>query len=67
MLEWVYKQEHVEEVLEKKREDIASGLKGANEGRSHNKRRTFLAIHLAVLQQFAGINSVVGYGSKIVS
>ena len=30
-----------------------------------NKTRVFLAIHLAVLQQFVGINAVVGFGSQI--
>lgn len=27
----------------------------------------FIAIHLAVLQQFVGINAVVGYGGDIAS
>ena len=32
-----------------------------------NKVRVILAVHLAVLQQFVGINAVIVYGSEIVS
>ena len=34
-------------------------------GVKFNRLRLFIAIHLAVLQQFVGINVVVGYGTDI--
>ena len=50
---------------EKKKEDLESASQSSGE-KSYSKKRIFVAIHLAVLQQFVGINSVVGYGSEIV-
>lgn len=76
VLKWIYHPDYVEEVLTEKKMDLgrlennasivsADSLVQPNTKTTikRNKLRFAVAIHLAMLQQFVGINAVVIYGT----
>lgn len=78
VLKWIYHPSYVEEVLTEKKMDLgrlennssivsADSLAPSNNKTmvKRNNLRFAVAIHLAMLQQFVGINAVVIYGTEI--
>ena len=65
VLKWIYHEEYVEQVLNEKKLDLNQKRKGEMLSGQSRRRRWTTGLHLTVLQQFIGINAIVGYGTKI--